>query len=205
MRSEVGGAAEKALLAYQAKAANQVQTVKAESVKAESTSSTRGALLVIGVVLLVGVVAVLAGSIPIVRGVRRPVSILVSEAGRIEQAVAHGQVDVRADPREAGSEFRPGIDGINRTADAYLAPLRPTAAAAERIARGDIPERVEGEYLGEFAAIVDSLNRCVAAVRALVTEASDFAQAGVEGRLSVRANLEHHQEGQQEEGTAAVG
>ncbi len=112
--------------------------------------------------MLAGAVGHVAGGRMIRRSVGRTLTTLVEEAGRLEQAVANGQLDVRGDPAVVSAEFQPIVEGMNKTLDAFVSPLRLTARHIDRIARGEIPESVSGECHGEFEALRKNLNQCVA-------------------------------------------
>jgi methyl-accepting chemotaxis protein len=178
---------EQALLAYRKAAAGQV-----EQVKARSGTSLRTTSIAIGLVVLLGSLAAMGSAWVLVRSVRRSLRALVDEAARMEHAIEDGALDVRADARAASAEFAPVVEGMNRTVEAFLAPLRLTADYIDRIARGDIPAPVEAEYRGEFAATIANLNRCIAAVNALVEDAGKLAAAGAAGELAVRADASRH-------------
>jgi methyl-accepting chemotaxis protein len=180
-------ASEEALLAYMKVAAGQV-----EAVKARSTAATRNTLVVIAMAALLGIAAALAVAFALQRSVRGSLAALVSEAARIERAVAEGALDVRADASAASLEFAPVVHGINKTVDAFVATLRTTAGCIDRIAQGDIPPRIQAESRGEFAALDANLNRCIDAVNALVEDTGKLALAGAEGRLAVRVDASRH-------------
>jgi methyl-accepting chemotaxis protein len=118
---------------------------------------------------------------------------LVGEVGRVSAAVVEGRLDVRGDTTRLAEEFRPVLSGINDTLDAYQRPIRVTAEYATRISRGDIPPPISEAYQGDFNVIKEALNRCIAAVNALVVDAHRLSQAGVEGRLAVRVDAAQHQ------------
>src|SRR5512138_3499658 len=77
--------------------------------------------------------------------------------------------------------------------DAFEKPLRMTVEYVGRIGKGDIPEPVEEDYQGDFHLIQASLNQCIHAIEALVADTRMLARAGVEGRLSTRADASRHQ------------
>jgi signal transduction histidine kinase len=163
---------ESALLSYMTKVAAGVQQVRQES-----TSSTRIALWLIGLAMLAGASGLVAGGLFLQRSVARAVAALAAEAGTLEQAVANGQLDVRGDPATVSAEFRPIVEGMNKTLDAFVSPLRLAAGHIDRIARGDIPECVSGEYRGEFETIKANLNRCSEALRLAQQLEVDLRQA----------------------------
>ncbi len=117
---------------------------------------------------------------------------LVQDARALAAAGVEGRLDVRVDASRHQGEFRNIVQGVNDTLEAVVQPLRAAASAVDRIAKGDIPERITSEYRGEFRAIRDNLNTCIDAIRALVTDAQTLAAAGVEGRLDTRADASRH-------------
>jgi len=161
-------------------------------VREASTRSARTAFWFLGISAILGVIGVILGGLVIARRVQGTVSALVGEVGRLEQAVAEGQLDVRGDPSVTSPEFQAIVSGMNATLDAFVAPLRTTAQVIDRIAKGDLPSRIETTAQGEFATIRDDLNVAVESVKALVTDATQLAQAAVEGDLSRRADGSRH-------------
>jgi methyl-accepting chemotaxis protein len=183
----VGSEFQGALLAHMTRSTGDVV-----SSRDESESATRTSVLVIAVAVLLGGGAVAAGLLLLHRSIRSAVRSLAGEARRMEEAVAAGRLDERADPQAAGLDFAPVVDGLNRTVDAFVGPLRLLATNFDRIARGDLPPRVTAEYRGEFDAIKANLNRCIDAINALVGDARQLAEAGAEGRLALRADAGRH-------------
>ncbi|HYG70443.1 MAG TPA: methyl-accepting chemotaxis protein [Anaeromyxobacteraceae bacterium] len=117
---------------------------------------------------------------------------LVEDATRLAEAGAAGQLATRAEATRHQGDFRTIVDGMNRTFDGVVAPLRLAAATIDRISKGEIPPRIAGTWQGDFDELKASLNRCIDAVNALVEDATRLAQAGAEGRLATRADAARH-------------
>jgi methyl-accepting chemotaxis protein len=147
---------------------------------------------VLGIAALIAVLLT-GASFLVARGVKRTVAGICRESARLEGSVREGSLSVRADPASVGREFRSVIEGMNRTADAFVQPIRTTADYVSRMARGDVPQTITDEARGDFAQIRDSLNGCSEAVRALVSDAKMLGRAAVEGRLAIRADVSRHQ------------
>ena len=144
-------------------------------------------LVVAATGLLAALAAVLVGS-----SVSRPVAFVVSEAARLRDAVDAGRLDVRGDASRLDAEFRPVIEGLNETLDAFRRPIEVTATYVRRISRGDVPPRITDPYRGDFNEIKESLNGCVDAVNALVRDAQGLVRAAIAGQLSTRADAAVH-------------
>ncbi len=121
------------------------------------------------------------------------VNALVRDAGMLSRAGVEGRLSARADVQGHQGDFRRIVQGVNDCLDAFLGPLDVAARYVDRISKGDVPPRITQDYPGDFAALRDSLNRCIDAVQALVEDAGTLSRAGVEGRLSVRADAQRHQ------------
>ncbi|MCM2333879.1 MAG: MCP four helix bundle domain-containing protein, partial [Anaeromyxobacteraceae bacterium] len=202
---QVAEAAKQAWTAFQAgdqhlqKAAEAMEATRARTVAESQETGAAGlaaasrSTATIGLAVLVAAAFLLGLAWFLARRIGRTVGALVAEAERLQQAVAAGQLDVRGETGHLDEEFRPVVEGMNQTVEAFVRPLRATAGCVERISRGDIPARLDSEAQGEFAAVQANLNRAIDAVNALVEDASMLAAAGVEGRLATRADPARHQ------------
>jgi methyl-accepting chemotaxis protein len=155
-------------------------------------AARRGALGVL-VTLVVGGGIMSFFGVMVLRVIGRTVATLAAEASQLRDGVAAGQLRVRGSVSALSPEFRPIVAGMNEIMDAFERPLRMTVEYVGRIARGDIPEPIEEDYQGDFHLIQASLNQCIRAIEALVADTRMLAQAGVEGRLSTRADASRHQ------------
>ncbi len=162
------------------------------STEAGRGSARQGAVTVIATFLL-GAALMTVFALLLARAIAGTVGALGSEASRLREAVMAGRLEVRGDLAALDREFKPIVAGMNEIMAAFEEPLRMTVECVSRIGKGDIPARIAGEYQGEFQRIQASLNDCIEAIGALVADAGMLARAGVEGRLSTRADASRHQ------------
>ncbi len=162
-----------------------------ESVEEGHAASRAGTVLQV-VAILAGAVLLLVLGFLISRSIGKTVTSLRAEADRLREAVAAGKLDVRGEVAALAPEFRPIVEGMNETMDAFARPIEVTADYVTRISNGDIPPAITDAYLGDFNRIKEALNRCIATVGALVADAGMLAKAGVEGRLATRADASRH-------------
>jgi methyl-accepting chemotaxis protein len=127
------------------------------------------------------------------RALAGSVSAMTGSALQLSQAVDRGELAVRADVEAVSPEFRPVLEGLNRTMDAFSEPIAMASENLEKISCGQIPPRVETIYQGDFQRIRESVNRCIEAVGRLVQDASAVAEGAAQGALSMRADATHHQ------------
>jgi len=148
-------------------------------------------LRVLGVATGVGLLLALAAWV-VARSVKRAVAGLRRESDRLAEAVARGELTVRAEPDAVGPEFRPVVEGLNGTMDAFLAPMAQTMAAVEALSLGEIPEALSSQAGGDWERLRGHLNEAIGAVARLVADAGALVEAAQAGRLSARADAAAH-------------
>jgi methyl-accepting chemotaxis protein len=120
------------------------------------------------------------------------VNALARDVNLLAQAGVAGRLSTRADASLHKGDFRKIVDGVNRTLDAVVKPLKAAAHTLENLAAGNVPPLITDNYAGDFDGIKVNLNTCISTINALVADAELLARAGAEGRLSTRANAAAH-------------
>ena len=118
---------------------------------------------------------------------------LVNDASMLAGAAVEGKLQIRADASRHEGDFARIITGVNDTLDAVIHPLTKAADYFERISKGDIPEKITEEYYGDFNVIKSNLNTCIDAINRLIADTGMLADAGIEGKLDIRADVSRHQ------------
>ena len=121
------------------------------------------------------------------------VNALVADANFLSKAAVEGKLATRADAGKHQGDFRKIVQGVNRTLDAVIGPLKVAAEYVDRISKGDIPPKITDSYNGDFNGIKNNLNGAIDAVNALIADATTLSMAAVEGKLSSRADASKHQ------------
>jgi len=121
------------------------------------------------------------------------VNALVSDAGLLSKAAVEGKLATRADAGKHQGDYKKIVQGVNETLDAVIGPLNVAAEYVDRIAKGDIPNKITDNYNGDFNEIKNNLNVCIDAINALVADAGVLSKAAVEGKLATRADAGKHQ------------
>jgi methyl-accepting chemotaxis protein len=89
---------------------------------------------------------------------------LIGEAQRLSVAAMEGKLQTRGNPDLVSLEFRPIVEGVNKTLDAVIGPLNVAAEYVDRISKGDIPAKITDTYNGDFNEIKNNLNQCIAKI-----------------------------------------
>jgi methyl-accepting chemotaxis protein len=93
---------------------------------------------------------------------------LINDANRLAEAAQRGELGTRADVTRHQGDYRRIVDGVNRTLDAVIAPLRESKRAMLALSEGDLTQRVDGRYEGEFAILQDAVNGSLDRLNGLV-------------------------------------
>jgi methyl-accepting chemotaxis protein len=117
---------------------------------------------------------------------------IVNEIKVLTNAIIDGKLYSRGDPGKINYEFREIITGINKTLDAVISPLNIAADYINRISKGEIPQKINETYYGDFNNLKDSLNQCIDAINLLIVDANKLAEAAEEGQLETHADAEKH-------------
>ncbi len=156
-----------------------------EALRARLREQLRGTLVQI---VLVDVVLVAMLLFVLSALVLRPLNVLAAEATWLRDAVAQGRLDVRGDASKVAVEFRPVLDGMNATMDAYAEPIALAAETVTRIAGGDLPPAIPKRFAGDFDRIIASLNALIDTATRRGRDMDALIAATVDGRLDVRAD-----------------
>jgi methyl-accepting chemotaxis protein len=161
--------------------------------RSAAAEAVHAATRALATVLAAGALALLVAGVLLARSIRRSLAELGSESARLAGAVTRGELEARADEAAVAAEFRPILAGMNGTMDAFTRPLKLIGDHLDRISRGDLPPPVTERAEGQFDVSIQALNRSIAAVSRLVTDANALATAAVDGRLGERADAAQHQ------------
>jgi len=99
---------------------------------------------------------------------------LIDDMDSLSHSAAEGRLSDRADALKHQGDFRKIVDGVNKTIEAIIAPVKEGVAALEKMAQGDMTTRITSDYQGDHQLIKNSINTvCESLSRALgdVTEA----------------------------------
>jgi methyl-accepting chemotaxis protein len=83
---------------------------------------------------------------------------VTGEIATVIEAAKHGDLSKRGNPEQFRGAYAELITGTNVTLDAVIEPITEAKDVLARVAAKDLSARVRGNYVGEHAAIKESLN-----------------------------------------------
>jgi len=162
--------------------------ITADANLADAKSSSTFLMILLGISLLVAIIL----AIVISSNIQKIIQSVILETKRLADAAKAGLLKTRSDVNKINFEFREIVVGINETLDAVITPLNVAADYVDKIAKGDIPEKISDSYNGDFNLIKNNLNQCIDAINELVTDAKMLSEAAIAGRLLTRADASKH-------------
>lgn len=124
---------------------------------------------------------------------RNNIKNLISDIYTLSQAAVEGRLAVRADSSQYQGDFKDIVDGINETLDAVIEPLNVASEYVDKIAKGNIPEKINDHYNGDFNVLKNNLNICIDAINNIIDDATSLSEAIVDGNLNLVADISKHQ------------
>jgi methyl-accepting chemotaxis protein len=130
--------------------------------------------------------------LPALIGMTEAVQSLVNDVNMLVAEAVAGRLMSRADAEKHQGEFRTIIGGVNSAFDAIIGPLYTTAQCVAQIGMGQIPDKIDAEFQGDFEDIKASINNSIENVNNLVVDVNMLVQAALEGQFETRADAERH-------------
>ena len=113
---------------------------------------------------------------------------VIEEVKQAARGLHKGELKRRADASGADGQYREMLESFNTAIEAVVGPLNVASDCLEQISRGEIPERIEENYQGEFQEIRDSINRAIGVMSGLLKETRVLTRGAGDGDLNVRGD-----------------
>ena len=107
-------------------------------------------------------------------------------------AAADGRLSERIDTTHYQGSMAVIATGLNQLLEAVESPIEQTKNYLAQLAKGDIPDAINGDFKGEFKEIKQALEQATAALNLLLDDTSSLVTAASEGKLSQRADTSKH-------------
>jgi methyl-accepting chemotaxis protein len=114
--------------------------------------------------------------------------LMKKDVNQLTSSAAKGQFDIRVDLNSHSGDYREIITGVDHLIDTVKTPIAISSQFVSKLANGEHQEDIENSYQGEYAVLVDNLNKVRHSIAFLVGETKRLAAAGSEGNLSARGD-----------------
>jgi len=120
---------------------------------------------------------------------------ITHEISSLVDAALQGNLDARADDTQFSGEFASIIRGINQTLEAIIAPLKMTAVYVDRIAEGDIPDKITDTYKGDFNDIKTNLNLMIENLARFAVQVQKASEQVASASVQLSSNAQQISQG----------
>jgi len=135
--------------------------------------------------------------------VRVNIKALVADANMLARAAVEGKLATRADAGKHKGDFRAIVEGVNKTLDAVINPLKVAADYVDKISRGEIPPEITDNYNGDFNDIKNNLNACVKNLTNVAIEIKTASDNVANGSNELSSSAEQLSSGANDQASAA--
>ncbi len=118
---------------------------------------------------------------------------ITKEALKLVESTLAGDLKARADASKFEGNYRSIVNAINGCLQAITNPVTIAAASIERIAKGDLSQRITADFKGDMNTLKNNINACMDNIGAMVEDANTLTEAAAKGEFSRRADLNRHQ------------
>ena len=124
---------------------------------------------------------------------------ITSEINSITEATKIGNLSVRGDETKFNGGFKVILNGINKTLDSVILPIREGAEVLAVMAEGDLTKRVEGDYKGDLKLITDNINKVADSLDAALKEVAEAISATASAANQISSSSEEMAAGAMEQ------
>ena len=124
---------------------------------------------------------------------------LVSELKKLTTEALDGNLKVRADGSKYNGGFGEIVNGVNKTLDAVILPVKEGSDVLEVMASGDFTVRVKGEYKGDHQIITSSINKLGDSLSKIISDVNNAVHATASASNQISSSSEEMAAGAQEQ------
>ncbi len=123
-----------------------------------------------------------SGSDKLMKALNSMISSLQAVSGEMNhliQAVQDGKLDTRGHAASFTGGWQELVVGTNNVIDAFVAPVSMVSVSLEQLAKGNIPEKTDKEYKGDFNDIKNNLDMLIDATDSVTHIAEEIASGSL--------------------------
>jgi methyl-accepting chemotaxis protein len=130
-------------------------------------------------------------------------TVIVNDINSLTEAAREGQLDTRADVSKHKGDYAKIMDGINKTLDGLIGPLKTSSGYMVQLSQGDIPAQITDEYKGDYNEIKSSINTMIVNLTKFASDVRTAADNVASGSQQLSAGAEQMSQGTTEQAASA--
>ncbi|HMV12292.1 MAG TPA: methyl-accepting chemotaxis protein [Nitrosomonas sp.] len=118
---------------------------------------------------------------------------IVSQIKMMVAGAAAGDFSQRGDVTQYQNEFKEMIKGLNQLMQICESGLKDMVRVLNALAKGDVSQKIEGDYKGTFDQLKSSSNQTIAQLNEIVSQIKIMVAGAAAGDFSQRGDVTHYQ------------
>jgi len=139
---------------------------------------------------------------PAIKVMVENLSKLVKEMNFLAESAMKGVLDVRGNEQEFKGVYKDIVQGVNKTLDALVGPIKESSDVLIEVANKNMTARVKGDYKGDHARIKESLNLAVENLDKALLQVAIGAEQVTSASLQVSTGGQSLSQGASEQASA---
>ncbi len=123
----------------------------------------------------------------------------ISESNILVDAAVNGKLKTRGNEEKFSGSYKELVAGLNATFEAIVKPLNEASVVLETMASGDLTERINGDYPGDYRLLKESINNFGDAMCDALSQVSEAVQATASASAEISSSTEQMAAGSQEQ------
>jgi methyl-accepting chemotaxis protein len=134
---------------------------------------------------------------PVLNKVTSAVRELISETNNLTKEAIEGNLSIRGNSSKFQGGYREIVDGMNKTLDAVIIPVKEGSDILHEMAAGNLTARVKGDYKGDHQLIKNSINGLAESMNNALGEVDEAVMATANAANEISASSEELASGAQ--------
>lgn len=136
---------------------------------------------------------------PVLNTLTSTIKELIEETAELTKASVEGKLNYRGRAERFKGGYKELVEGMNKTLDAVILPVKEGSDVLEVLATGDLTLRVKGEYKGDHQIIKNSINRLADSMCEALSDVSEAVEATASAATEISSSSEQMAAGSQEQ------
>ena len=140
---------------------------------------------------------------PVINETTQTIRDLIHETQSLTESAVNGDLKARGNNEKFKGSYKEIITGINSTLDAVIVPVQDGVTILEKMAKGNLAIRMDGEYKGDHQVLKNSINKVGESLSELIRDVKEAVKSTADMASQISSNSVEMAAGAQEQSAQA--
>lgn len=102
---------------------------------------------------------------------------LIEESNKLNKFLEEGRLNQRAKTELVSGAYKDVLVGFNKSIDEMYLPIADSMEILDKLAKGDLTEKIQKNYKGDHQKLADSINKVIDSLREITIKTNDSVEA----------------------------